>query len=401
MKEILVTEPKFASDFACIGGECREHCCQGWTISFDKASVRRYIKSKDLTIRAIARDGINITKKNEGHWGEVIFSEKTNNCPFMDSERLCTVHKKLGGAALSHTCSTYPRGARTYKNEIEKFVSLSCPEATRLLLTDPEAMLMNQSIDIQPSFNNAIAKGDVQKVVHLFCMSLLSIDSGSIESNIYAIVKLLLYIERVGSVEGHINDIENAYHNISASLLDGSIAQELLKFNKNYKLKSSVMFLLQTYLKSRDSFRGYTVLKTYLDALNTLAEVSDNDSEGALPLSEIERSWDESVRPWLKERQYIFANFFKYKLWQKNFPQDNGREYLANFYLIVAEYYFLKTLIGAFLTTKAPISEDVLINAIYSFHSLTQHSSSAEEVFQKYLETIKLGDNLSLIQLLN
>ena len=401
MKEILVTEPKFASEFSCIGSDCREHCCQGWTINLDKASVRRYLKSKDFTIRKIAQDAINVTKKDEGRWGEIIFSEETNNCPFMDSERLCSVHTKLGGAALSHTCSTYPRGARTYKNEIEKYVSLSCPEATRLLLTDPEAMLMYQTINIQPVFNSASTKSDVQKVVHLFCMSLLSANSDSIEANLYAIVKLLLFIEKVGSVEDNIQAIENMYVNVSNSLSNGDIERDMLRFNKNYKLKNSVVYLLQTYLSPKKSLRGYAAIKIYLDALNHTVDYSGSENVVAEPLREIEQTWNDTLKPWLKGREHIFVNYLQYKMWQKNFPQDNGREYLSNFYLIVAEYYFIKVLIGALLMTKTPISEDVLINAVYSFHSLTQHSATAEEMFQQYLQTIKLGDNLSLIQLLN
>lgn len=73
MKQIVITQPKLVADFSCVGGECREHCCQGWTIAFDKSSVNRYLNSKNAAIRQTAKTAIKVTKKQYGHWGEVIF----------------------------------------------------------------------------------------------------------------------------------------------------------------------------------------------------------------------------------------------------------------------------------------------------------------------------------------
>jgi lysine-N-methylase len=41
----------------------------------------------------------------------------------------------------------------------------------------------------------------------------------------------------------------------------------------------------------------------------------------------------------------IYLRTFKYKLWEQGFLQNNGRSMLNNLYLIVAEFYFLKTLL--------------------------------------------------------
>ena len=105
MKQISVTQPKLVADFSCVGGECREHCCQGWTIAFDKSSVNRYLNSKNAAIRQTAKTAIKVTKKQYGHWGEVIFHTESKNCPFMDTEKLCSIHSAMGAQALSPTCS--------------------------------------------------------------------------------------------------------------------------------------------------------------------------------------------------------------------------------------------------------------------------------------------------------
>lgn len=69
MKEITVTEPAFVTRFSCSGSACRDHCCKGWKITLDKTTVKKYLASKDTTIRTIAQDHIILLKKNNSPLG--------------------------------------------------------------------------------------------------------------------------------------------------------------------------------------------------------------------------------------------------------------------------------------------------------------------------------------------
>ena len=51
MQEITVTEPHFVTTFQCTGTQCRDHCCKGWNIHLDKATVNKYVSSKNENIR--------------------------------------------------------------------------------------------------------------------------------------------------------------------------------------------------------------------------------------------------------------------------------------------------------------------------------------------------------------
>lgn len=115
MKEITVTEPAFVTHFSCSGSACSDHCCKGWKITLDKTTVKKYLASKDATIRTIAQDNIILLKKNNSHWGEIKLPSALGNCPYLDEDRLCRVQKTLGAKALSHTCSSFPRAHHTYK----------------------------------------------------------------------------------------------------------------------------------------------------------------------------------------------------------------------------------------------------------------------------------------------
>ncbi|HEE9972587.1 TPA: flagellin lysine-N-methylase, partial [Citrobacter braakii] len=134
MKEILITEPAFVAAFNCVGSDCRDHCCKEWEIAVDKPTVKKYLANKDMLIQTIAKDSIQLVKKDSLNWGKIIFSPESGNCPYFGDDKLCMVHKRLGGQALSKTCAIYPRSYRSYKNDIHQSLNISCPEVVRLLL---------------------------------------------------------------------------------------------------------------------------------------------------------------------------------------------------------------------------------------------------------------------------
>ena len=44
--------PRYYQQFQCIGDRCENNCCQGWSISIDKASYQHYLKHPQLKILA-------------------------------------------------------------------------------------------------------------------------------------------------------------------------------------------------------------------------------------------------------------------------------------------------------------------------------------------------------------
>jgi lysine-N-methylase len=64
-----------------------------------------------------------------------------NECPLLTEERLCRIQIELGEGLLSHTCATYPRVFHSVGGAQEKALSLSCPEAARLVLLTPDLLL--------------------------------------------------------------------------------------------------------------------------------------------------------------------------------------------------------------------------------------------------------------------
>jgi lysine-N-methylase len=64
----------------------------------------------------------------------------TSQCPLLTADRLCRIHTELGEELLSHACATYPRIVQSLGGIEETALTLSCPEAARLVLLTPELL---------------------------------------------------------------------------------------------------------------------------------------------------------------------------------------------------------------------------------------------------------------------
>ena len=119
--------PKYFKDFKCIASECEDTCCAGWGIVIDDETYKKYQKVEgdfgDRLRSEIVHDG-----------GENIFVLKGNDCPFLNENKLCDIYNEVGEDALCYTCKQYPRYMEEFGGLREIGISLSCPEAARIIL---------------------------------------------------------------------------------------------------------------------------------------------------------------------------------------------------------------------------------------------------------------------------
>ncbi len=116
--------------FRCIAGDCPDTCCAGWEVDLDSDTVHRYQSTPD-PLGAEIRSAI--CHENE----YTFFQLKSGQCPFLNEKKLCRLILGLGEDALSVTCREHPRFWEEYGSRLETCLSISCPEAARLLLEEP------------------------------------------------------------------------------------------------------------------------------------------------------------------------------------------------------------------------------------------------------------------------
>ena len=116
--------------FRCIAGACPDTCCAGWEVDLDDNTVRCY-----GAIPGPLGDEIRSAICREDEY--TFFRLKDGQCPFLNKEKLCRLILELGEDVLSVTCREHPRFWEEYGDYRETCLSISCPEAAKLLLEEP------------------------------------------------------------------------------------------------------------------------------------------------------------------------------------------------------------------------------------------------------------------------
>lgn len=307
--------------------------------------------------------------------------------------------KTLGAQALSTTCQTFPRIERVYKNDVRKSLNLSCPEVVSIVLTDPNAMMLNEKSIVKPQANVKPALTPQQKLLNLFCLSLVDQAGRDINAGLYALIKFALFIEKFKAVDNTaLAEIEPVYHALLTQLQSGELRKELSDFSADRNIKLSLVLLLQDYFRSNSGSRSSGVLNYYIQCLLRTLTQDDMQSvdEG---IARLEATW-QKVYEQQDETGFDLKNLILYKIWENNFPNQKNVDPLRSLYMIGVEYYFIKMLIAASAYERTYLEKEDAINIVYSFHSLSQHNPIVHENFHKHIETVRTGDDLSMIHLL-
>lgn len=132
----------YTEAFHCIAGKCPDSCCKGWEIVVDPETLQTY-QQTSAPIGATIRKAL--TKNEDDEW--IFQNREDGNCPFWNTEKLCDLQIQAGEHLLCDTCRNFPRIPQDYTLFTEHVLSLACPEAARLVLTQTEPF---QAIPLAP-----------------------------------------------------------------------------------------------------------------------------------------------------------------------------------------------------------------------------------------------------------
>lgn len=124
-----MNKPTYFDKFRCLAGTCPDSCCKaGWEITVDDEAFDIYsqlggdLGDRFATSLATGADGDKIFKLND-----------KGICPFYNCDGLCELYIATGGK-MTEICANYPRFYEEFDGFTEAGISISCPEAIRLVL---------------------------------------------------------------------------------------------------------------------------------------------------------------------------------------------------------------------------------------------------------------------------
>lgn len=365
-----VLKPSYFDKFQCIGSACEDTCCAGWKVSVDKDSFNKYRKVTSGPLAQELKTNISRERKTPSDmtYGKIKM-DQNGACTLLREDGLCKIHSELGEEYLCHTCTTYPRYENTVDERIEKSMTLSCPEAARLILLNPEGIdfIIEEEEVIQRSINQMPSYfWDIR----MFAIELLQTRTATIEERL---IVLGLFIEKLNALDKslwskelprliiHYRDFINCAEQLA--LLDS------LPNNISFQ-----MDLVRRLIQSRLTHGLKS--QRYVDCLNDLISglqmVEGSTIEQSINL--YDTAYTTYYKPFMQEHAYILENYLVNFIFKNTFPNISP-DIFQQYTNIVIHFILIKLHTIGISNTHRGLTADLLLQCIQSFSKTFEHNN--------------------------
>lgn len=187
----------YFENFKCLEGKCRETCCMGWLIPLDEDDVARYKAEKSVLLK------MRLMLAMSEH-SVPVFNSSCGECTFHDKNGLCSLQLARGHEYIPETCRSYPRYYRNYGDFEERYLDLSCLEASMMLVSHAENLILTETEGPEDS-EKTMTNDD-----SAFLSTLVSIRASFID----ALQQVRTYDELISvldAIDTYSSDLQNAY----------------------------------------------------------------------------------------------------------------------------------------------------------------------------------------------
>ncbi len=385
----LVRQPGYFDRFSCVGARCEDSCCQGWGIPVDRKTYDNYQSFVDFQIAGKALGSlveINPASSSSADYARMRLEE--TSCPALN-EGLCSIQQALGEPYIPDLCSTYPRVLNMTGGTLERSLHLSCPEATRLVLSDPEAMVLREhtekSLPHRAGSFSVIAGATDEGPSQVRTLMIEVIRERSLPMW-QRIVSLGFAVDRIAGADptraarimkSHINALrQGLFQSLFAA------PQAAPAFRIETILKLIVARLEATYTSPR-------FLGCYREFMAGLAWTNESTMEELS--ARYQKASEDYFQPFVRSHEYLLENYLIHYMFRTLFPYrrqqptrsftfDSGKESMKNAFLLLAVHYALMrtVLIGMAALHKDEFGIDHAIKLVQSHSKAFLHDSSFE-----------------------
>jgi lysine-N-methylase len=141
LHEVNARFVKRVLDFQCLADRCEDTCCVGLRVPVTEQHLPR--------MREVVAGGpdaervatlVRLNPEAPPAERAVIEMRSDGSCPFLDTTRLCSLHRNHGPRVLPDPCVTFPRIVWKWNERVEVAGSIACPEMARRLLLEEGAV---------------------------------------------------------------------------------------------------------------------------------------------------------------------------------------------------------------------------------------------------------------------
>ena len=363
--------PSYFNEFRCIAEKCEDTCCAGWGIVIDDKTNSLYEKV-DNEFGKVLRS--KILKDSDG---DNVFLLNNGNCSFLNENKLCDIYSNLGENYLCHTCKEFPRYTEEFLSLREVGISLSCPEAARIILKSDEKFSFSLSEDIE----EYDLESDIEEEVLLdFLNSREVVFSILKRENLDFATKLSMILKFVKDVQDKI-DLGDMHE----------IVDVISEYKKGAFLEKIVISLLS--YKERHNNKHINI-EEYFKVYKEINHINENDPLGldkALKYFEENKETltykHKEFNDYYKNNLYKFKNILVYFIFKYFMKSIFDYDMSAKIKLAIVSSLMIKELSIVRWVEKGEFTEEDLVDIAHMYSKDIEHSDENIETLQEIFET--------------
>ena len=376
--EMKIRVPSYFKDFTCIASECEDTCCAGWGIVIDEETYNCYqnIESefgKKLRSKIVEEDGDNV------------FVLDGENCPFLNKNNLCEIYNELGEKNLCYTCRQYPRYMEEFFDLREMGISLSCPEAARIILGNDKATAFELSEDDQVGDMEDSIDEDVLEDFFL-CRDIIinMIEMPNISLGVKAAVVLRVVEEIQDKIDfDEMDEIKYVIEKYNNSCFVEELINDLYKYEENEVIKyNNVCAYFKTY---RD-----------LEHINTHDPLGLNKALKNFGQSEADRrayiDQHKAFNHYYKDNMYKFKNILVYFIFRYFMKSIFDYDTSAKIKIAIISTIMIKELAVVRWMENGQFTEVDMVDISHMYSKDVEHLEENIEALQEIFETEAVYD---------
>ena len=368
-----ITKPDYFDKFKCIASKCEDTCCAGWGIVIDDDTYKKYLNIDSEFGERLRNEIVNEEEEN-------VFVLKGNNCTFLNEDKLCDIYNELGADSLCYTCREYPRYLEEFDDLREVGISLSCPEAARIILRSSKKV----EFKLTENDEEINSLDDINEIIYNDLIKCRKIVFDILQNRSLDLkVRCALILSFADEIQEKIdyNKVEDI-KKIEEKYLDQSFINEIIKSIEGYKGKE------------RDKYNNINeVFKVFKD----LKHINPNDPLGLEDaLRYFWQSEDDEklyldihkrFEDYYKDKEYEFEQILVYFVFRYFMKSVFDYDVIAKIKTALVSYLMIKELAVVRYLENKEFTEEDMVDIAHMYSKDVEHLEENIETLAEVFET--------------
>lgn len=381
-RTVSTVVPRYVERFRCIGAQCEDSCCSGWTVALDKKTYYTYRQLQHPELSSVIESSIARRRSgaSDNSYARIKLTPGTRACP-LTVEGLCSVQKNMNESYLSHTCFSYPRYTRKFGTQYEQALSLSCPEAARLALLAHDAFDFIENpvaVRMETVANIGVKRGlavELMDEIRILCLKLIRTEGIELWQKLAV---LGIFCENLDEMlrKGMHGTIPVLLQNTATMIEQGDFIAVLAEMQPNYTAQTMVF---ASFWKGPgfEVNTGVTISPVQAETVAAIRRGFGSRADGSeVSQEEIIPAYVAGVQRLpeaLQQTPHLLEHFLLNEMFRELFPFKGSSPFEAYLQLI-SEYGLLRFMLAAQCNNGESLpASTALVRTVHVFYRLFQH----------------------------